>query len=99
MLVVKAPTWRCPKGHNTLYRGSDAAGFYWSCRTCGSTDNGLNGAEPYQIVTKGQKGQERLHVSHRGEDNEMEAEMEKFRQLLLRLRRYHGTNRRKNIGW
>ena len=95
MLVVKAPTWRCPKGHNTLYRGSDAAGFYWSCRTCGSTDNGLNGAEPYQIVPKGQKGQERLHVSHREAYNEMEAEMEKFRQLRIRLRRYHEANHRK----
>lgn len=97
--VVTAPAWRCPRGHNAMYRGQDAAGYYWSCRSCGATDNGLNGAEPYQVVPKAQKGQERLPQG--GGDPSGWADIyqerieETTQELRARFKRFREANRRK----
>ena len=88
---VSAPevssAWVCPHGPARWHPAYQDLDGWWCCRSCGATDNGLRGAEPYQSLSTGQKGQERLQVSHLGAADEMEVEMEKFRQLRYRLRR------------
>ena len=84
--VVTASAWRCPRGHKAVYRERDAAGSYWGCRICGNTDNGLEGAEPFRILPKAQKGQERL--LHNGHDSETVEET--TQELRARLKRHRG---------
>ena len=93
--VVIASAWRCPRGHNAVYRDRDQFGFYWGCRVCGATDNGLNWAEPEQVVPRtGPRIRERLPQG--GGDPSGWADVyakrveETTQELRARLKRYCG---------
>ena len=94
--VVVKPPWWCPRGHNAVYRGWDTDGFYWSCRVCGETDNGLYGAEPFRILPKAQKGQERLPPGRNHPSGWADAYQERVeettQELRARLKRHQGAN-------